>query len=144
MDRFNYIGHIQYLHQETVQWITHMLLEDEIRLKDIPQKLRVSESGIYVVAFRISNKISCKRFIKDLNILCKDIYTLSKNSPYRDDLIHTLDIYLALNDHTEEDEFIDFQKNIYEKVLHELQRNRDAVQENIERQLKDKGIIRRK
>lgn len=40
------------VYESTLQWIRNMLLCDEIRLKDIPQEIRVSSKSIYITAFR--------------------------------------------------------------------------------------------
>ena len=58
-------------YESTLQWVKNMLLCDEIRLKDIPYEVRTASSSLYVIAFRISNKVSCKRFIKDIQLLCQ-------------------------------------------------------------------------
>ena len=107
-----------------------MLLCDEIRLKDIPYEVRTASSSLYIIAFRISNKVSCKRFIKDIQLLCQDIYKMSNDNPIKTELVHTLSQYLSLNDYKGEKEFVDFQKNIYEEVLQEL-RKHDCVLQQI-------------
>lgn len=123
-----------------VQWIKNMLLCDEIRLKDVPQAVRISSRGIYVTAFRISNKLSCKRFIQDLNILCRDIYELSAKNPCKSVLVNTLSNYLNINDHKEDEEFVDFKKNIYEEVLRELRRSEETAQKNLRNQFEEYHI----
>ena len=87
------------VYEITLQWIRNMLLCDEIRLKDIPYEVRTSSCSIYVMAFRISNKISCNRFVKDMQLLCQDIYRMSNKNPMKQELVHTLSQYLSINDH---------------------------------------------
>lgn len=118
-------------YESTLQWIKNMLLCDEIRLKDIPYEVRTASSSLYVIAFRISNKVSCKRFIKDIQLLCQDIYKMSNDNPIKTELVHTLSQYLSLNDYKGEKEFVDFQKNIYEEVLQELRKHDCALQQTI-------------
>lgn len=130
----------QALYKVALHWIKNMLLLDEIRLKDIPQEIRVSSSGVYVTAFRISNGVSCKRFVKDLQVLCHDIYMLDSDEPQRAVLVRTLADYLAINDHKKEDEFIDFQETIYEEVLCELQRSSESAQNALRQQFEKIGI----
>lgn len=129
-----------YFRQVTLQWIKNMLLCDEVRLKDIPQEIRSSSSSIYAVAFRMSNTISCKRLVKDLTILCQDIQA-AESREQKDCLVRTLADYMSINDHKQEAEFIEFQENIYEDVLSELRRSQNAVQNDLQQQLKDRGVI---
>lgn len=89
----------EFLYNSALQWIQNMLLYDEIRLKDIPFEIRSSDRGIYITALRISNKLSCNRYIRDLNILCNDILVLGKSYPYHSCLIDVLNTYLSINDH---------------------------------------------
>lgn len=117
--------------QSTLQWVEKMLLCDEIRLKDIPYEVRTASSSVYVMAFRISNKVSCKRFVKDIQLLCQDIYRMSDKNPMKQELVHTLSQYLSLNDHKGEDIFVDFQENIYEEVLQELRKHDLSLQQTI-------------
>ncbi len=118
-------------HESTLQWIENMLLCDEIRLKDIPYEIRTASSSVYVMAFRISNKVSCKRFVNDMQLLCQDIYKMSDKNPMKQELVHTLSQYLSLNDHKGEDIFVDFQENIYEEVLQELRKHDLSLQQTI-------------
>ncbi|MCM1358199.1 MAG: hypothetical protein NC205_06355, partial [Prevotella sp.] len=60
--------------QSTLQWVKNMLLCDEIRLKDIPYEIRTASSSVYVMAFRISNKVSCKSFANEMHIVKQVIY----------------------------------------------------------------------
>lgn len=118
-------------HESTLQWVENMLLCDEIRLKDIPYEIRTASSSVYVMAFRISNKVSCKRFVNDMQLLCQDIYKMSDKNPMKQELVHTLSQYLSLNDHKGEDIFVDFQENIYEEVLQELRKHDISLQQTI-------------
>lgn len=132
---------IDYLYQTAVQWIDHMLLKDEIMLKDVPREIRVSSSSIYVTAFRISDKISCKRFIRDLNILCDDLLVLDKDYFYRSNLISTLSTYLSINDHKGDKEFEDFKEYIPETLLCELYCRNRIKTDRIREDLRKQGII---
>lgn len=114
-----------------------MLLYNEIRLKDIPEKLRVSSSSTYNAALRLSNGLSCKRFVQDMKILCRDIYIIDDEAK-QDQLVSVLAQYLQINDHRNEAEFIEFEKSIYEPVLQKLQDHSRSVSELIREELDDK------
>lgn len=132
---------VEILYKSALQWIESMLLSDEISLKDVPQEIRVSTRNIYINAFRISRNISCKRYIRDLKILCKDIYMMDSDEPQRKELVDLLNTYLTLNDFTEEDEFIDFQKNIYPEVLCELHKHTASTQRSLQEQFRKYGTV---
>lgn len=133
------IDHDEYyfFRQEALQWIQSMLLCDEIRLKDIPSKIRTSSGSTYSTALRVSNKLSCKRFIQDMKILCRDIYTADDEAK-QDELVSVLARYLNINDHGNEADFIEFKENIYETVLHKLQTRSRTVSEIIRKELEDR------
>ena len=59
------------------------------------------------------------------------IYKMSNDNPIKMELVHTLSQYLSLNDYKGENEFVDFQKNIYEEVLQELRKHDCALQQTI-------------
>jgi hypothetical protein len=129
------------LHRISLDWIKDMLLHDEIRLKDIPADIRISDTCVYVTAFRISNKIACKRFIGDLRVLCRDILTTNVKSCNRKNLLRALSTYLAINDYLGDENFEDFKNDIPPHILQEVQGNNETVRNNIESELKKQGII---
>ena len=49
------------------------ILNDEIRLSDLPQKFRVMNNTVYTTAFRINGALSKKRYDEDLILLEHDI-----------------------------------------------------------------------
>ena len=130
------IDHDEYFffRQEALQWIQSMLLCDEIRLKDIPKKIRTSSSSTYSAALRVSNKLSFNRFIQDMKILCQDIYTADDEAK-QEELISVLAAYLNINDHGNEAGFIEFKENIYEPILQKLQTRSRTVSEVIRKGL---------
>ena len=130
----------QAIYRMTLHWIQDMILYGKIRLTDIPQEIRIASKGIYVTAFRVSNKISCERYVEDLQILCNDLSALKSDDPSRTDLVRLLSGYLTINDHKKEDGFLDFQKNIHEEILRELRRDSEATQSALRQQLKNIGI----
>lgn len=50
-----------------------LLLDNRIRLSDIPQKKRLDYYVYYVYAFRVDRNISRNRYIEDLQIMAEDI-----------------------------------------------------------------------
>ena len=134
----NNLSEYAFFEQETLQWINNMLLCDEIRLKDIPEKIRISSSSIYNAALRVSNGLSCKRFVQDMKILCRDIY-IADDEAKQEQLVNVLAKYLQINDHRNEADFIDFEKDIYEPVLQKLQARSRTVGEIIRKGLENKG-----
>lgn len=53
-------------------------------------------------------------FVKDIQLLCQDIYRMSDKNPMKQELVHTLSQYLSLNDHKGED--ISENKKIYLQI----------------------------
>lgn len=107
-----------YLYQEAVQLINDLLLNDRIRLSEIPKELRLSKTSIYSSALRISNGLSCQRYIEDLKILCKDILTSDIN--LQRDMKSYLECYLLLNNYEGNERFERFKKVVQKKVLSKL------------------------
>lgn len=112
----------QYQFQKaTLHWVQNMLLCNEIMLKDVPYEVRTESHLVYIMAFRASRNVSCKRYIKDLQILCQDIHLMDDANPQKEQLLRTLSSGLTFHNFQEDLEFVDFQKSIYEDVLYKLQ-----------------------
>lgn len=126
----------------TLQWLEHMLLYNEIELQSIPRDIRVSSRGIYIMAFRISSRkpTPCERFIEDMNTLCEDICSLDNDDTDKDDLVKTFFTYLNMNEHKEDEIFVNFEKNLCEDILWEMRKHDNALRKNLEEQLKNRGI----
>ena len=122
--------------KSTLQWIQNMLLSDEMRLKDIPPEIRTSSNSIYITALRIGRSTSCRRYVKELQMLCQDIHLMGDDNPIKDRLLRTLSDALNLHGYQEDKDFVDFQNNIYENVLRELQTKRRSIQRNLNDQLR--------
>lgn len=116
-------------YESTLQWACDMLLCDKIRLEDVPKEIRATSGAIYITALRISNIISCERFVQDLTILAQDICTLPPDHPNRHRLIQVLRDRIEINDHKGEDALESFQKNLFPEILQELQRSDAATHE---------------
>lgn len=127
---------------DTLQWLEHMLLYNEIELQSIPKSIRTSSRSIYIMAFRISSRkpTPCERFIKDMNTLCEDICSLDNDDTDKDDLVKTFYIYLNMNEHKEDEIFVNFEKNLCEKILREMRKHDNALRKTLEEQLKNRGI----
>lgn len=128
-------------YESALHLIENMLLYDRMRLEEIPQSMRIFDSSIYVTAIRVGNDISGERFVETFKILCNDICSLDKGDKQRMELIRLLSQYLYLNDHKEEECFVNFQKNICPEILCEMQRNDEIASANIIQQLKTLGFI---
>lgn len=122
---------LQIFQDKTLQWISDMLLSDEIRLCDIPADVRTASTSPYIAAFRISDGLSCKRFVRDLQLLCKDIYSMSGENPMKAELVDLLSKHLSLNNHKGDADFVNFTSNIYEEVLRELRKHDETVRETL-------------
>lgn len=104
-----------------VSWIGDMMLEDGLRLRDIPSEIRKSSDLIYVYAFRTSRNGTCPRFISDLNVLCEDIITLYDSDKKRkNELTAILSDTLQLNDYKGDKRFENFKEDMDENLLREL------------------------
>lgn len=125
-----------YVLQQTVTWIEEMLLDGELRVRDVPRELRVTNTGIYVTALRFSRAISCKRYVQDLELLYYDILFLYSDTYERRNLIDCLSNGLQFHDFKNEEEFCVFQESIREDVLQEMQRAGAVVREAIRKQSK--------
>lgn len=127
---------------DTLQWLEHMLLYNEIELQSIPQSIRISSRSLYIMAFRTSSRkpTPCERFIEDMSTLCEDICSLDNDDAGKSDLVRTFSDYLNINEHKEDEAFVNFEKNLCEEILREM-RNRDcASRKTLEEQLKKCGI----
>lgn len=123
-----------YLLQQTRTWIEEMLLNGEIRVKDVPRELRVTSTGIYTTALRFSRAISCKRYVQDLELLYCDILFLDSDTHERRNLIDRLSSGLQFHDFKNEEEFRAFTETIREDVLQEMQQAGAVVREAIRQQ----------
>lgn len=122
--------------QITLQWIEKMLFYDKIRLKDIPAEIRISSTDIYIIAFRISRNITCQRYLQDLEVLCLDLTAMKNQDPMKSKLLRILSNALKFHDFGEKQEFVNFQKNMPEILLRQLQAKEQAIQKNIKNQFR--------
>lgn len=122
--------------QITLQWIEKILFYDKVRLKDIPTEIRATSADIYIVAFRISRNITCQRYLQDLEMLCLDLTAMKNQDPMKSKLLRILSNALKFHDFGEKQEFVNFQKNMPEILLRQLQAKEQAVQNNIRDQFK--------
>lgn len=127
---------------DTLQWLEHMLLYNEIELQSIPRSIRASSRSVYIMAFRISSRkpTPCERFIKDMNTLCEDICSLDSDDTDKDDLVKTFSTYLNMNEHKEDEIFVNFEKNLCEEILWEMRKHDKALRKSLEEQLKNRGL----
>ncbi|MCL2053164.1 MAG: hypothetical protein FWG90_01820 [Oscillospiraceae bacterium] len=126
---------VDYLYQQAMDFIIEMLLHDELRLKDIPTDLRVTAPSVYTTALRISRGISCRRYVKDITILCDDILILSKNFEYRKRLLEKLEHSLTLHNYEKDEYFVSYKEDIPKEILSELQEMRGIRGEIIRSEL---------
>lgn len=122
------LKNLEIFRKSALQWVKNMLFYDEIRLKDIPYEIRTSSLTPYVMALRISRGVSCKRYIKDLQILCRDIHRMNDNNPMKAQLLNKLVDAMNFHDFQEEQEFVNFEKDVYEDVLRGLRETKCAAQ----------------
>ena len=122
--------------QITLQWIEKMLFYDKIRLKDIPAEIRISSTDIYIIAFRISRNKTCHQYLQDLKVLCSDLITMENQDPMKSKLLRILSNALIFHDFGEKQELVDFQKNMPEILLRQLQAKEQAIQKNIKNQFR--------
>ena len=122
--------------QITLQWIEKMLFYDKVRLKDIPTEVRATSADIYIVAFRISRNITYQRYLQDLEVLCLDLTAMKNQDPMKSKLLRILSNALKFHDFGEKQEVVNFQKNMPEILLRQLQAKEQAVQNNIRDQFK--------
>jgi hypothetical protein len=138
---------IEYLYKSALLWICDMLLYDKIRLKDIPFEIRTSDTGTYVVAFRLSREISRERLFEDITILCEDICALEEDYFCREQLLSKLadniwrDSYFG--DSREKQDYEDFRKTISEKLLREVRESDRIRAEHLRTELEKYGLIQR-
>ena len=122
--------------QITLQWIEKILFYDKVRLKDIPTEVRATSADIYIVAFRISRNITCQRYLQDLEVLCLDLTAMKNQDPMKSKLLRILSNALKFHDFGEKQEFVNFQKNMPEILLRQLQAKEQAIQKNIKNQFR--------
>ncbi len=108
-----------------VEWIRDMLANDEIRLKDIPYRIRRTESSIYITALRVSEGISEKRFIGDMRIFADDL------SCGNEHMLSAFSAELSVNKYLGSAEFENFKKDISPTVMRKLRERERAVGEKL-------------
>ncbi len=126
-----------------LQWLFDMLLYNRIVLQDIPRDIRVSDSVIYIGALRLSSRggyFPCERFIKDMTTLCEDICSLDDDDSVKNSLVDTFSSYLNINEHKEDEAFVNFEKNLCKEILRELRKRRKNSRKTFEQQLKNRRI----
>ncbi len=99
-------------HSNALQLIKNMVLYDRMRIEEIPQVIRITDTSVYVTAFRVANGISCKRLIETFNILCEDLRSIDTDTEEYRNLSNLLSDYLHLNNYKEEEEFINYKENL--------------------------------
>lgn len=141
-DFSNRLNKLDKFREDTIQWLENMLLYDRIELQSIPRDIRTSSETVYIMAFRISKSKSmpCERFIKDMNTLCEDICSLESKDTIKANLVRMFSDYLNLNEHKEDELFVNFEKNLCEEILWEMQKRTRASSNNLEQQLKNHGV----
>ena len=107
-------------HSNALQLIKNMLLYDRMRIEEIPQVIRITDTSVYVTAIRVANGISCKRLIETFDILCEDIRSIDKDTEVYRNLSNLLSHYLHLNNYREEEDFVNYKENVCTKVLCEM------------------------
>lgn len=107
-------------YNDVILWIGEMILNNGLRLRDIPPNIRKSSNSIYSFAFRMSRSGSCNRFTSDLQILCEDIISLSNDYKRKAELIAFLSDTLQFNDYKGDKRFETFKKDMDETLLQEL------------------------
>ena len=122
-----------YIVQETVNWLEGRLLDGEMRIREIPRILRVTNSGLYVTAFRFGRHTTCNRYVQDLQLLISDIMYVGLNSHEGEWLLHDLSSALHFHPFGEEEEYIEFVRTIPEEYFAEMERDGAIVREAIGR-----------
>ncbi len=100
-------------HSNALQLIKNMLLYDRMKIEEIPQIIRITDTSVYVTAFRVANGISCKRLIETFDILCEDLHRINKDTEEYRNLSNLLSDYLHLNNYNGEEEFVVYKENVY-------------------------------
>lgn len=67
------------MNQNLSTFIEFLLIDGRVRLSEIPTDIRVSDTAIYISAFRVSRNISKERYLQDLNILENDLSFVDNN-----------------------------------------------------------------
>lgn len=112
-----------------VEWIRKMLENDEIRLKDIPYRIRRTESSIYITALRVSEGISENRFIADMRIFADDL------SCGNDHMLSAFSGEMSVNKYLGSAEFESFKNDISPTVMRKLRERERAVGEKFRNEI---------
>ena len=99
-------------HSNALQLIKNMLLYDRMKIEEIPQIIRITDTSVYITAFRVANGISCKRLIETFDILCEDLHSIDKDTEEYRNFSNLLSDYLHLNNYRDEEEFINYKDNL--------------------------------
>lgn len=124
--------------QSTLLWVENMLLCNEIRIKDVPRRLRIEMPTLYITAFRISRDISVHRYVGDMQVLYTDI--LCSESPEREELLKRMNNSLNWLECNSEEDFHAFQKDMDKEILQEVYYGRKNYTDAVRHELKERGF----
>lgn len=123
--------------QDTLLWIDKMLIDNEIHIKDVPYRIRLTLPSIYIMAFRASRSISSHRYVGDMWVLYNDI--LCAKVPQREELLDYLNRTMDWLKCNSKDDFYAFQADMDKEILQELQRKGRDYAAIVKCQLQDKN-----
>lgn len=119
--------------QETVRWLMRRLLDGEMRMREIPRVLRVTNPILYDVAFRFNRHTTCRRYVQDLQLLIGDLMATGISGYEGEWLLHSLKSALDMHPFTKEEKYIEFVQAIPEEYFAEMERDGAIVREAIGR-----------
>lgn len=71
------------IEKELLEFIQYLLLNQKIRLSEVPPSFRILSKSIYMNAFRVDRNVSREQYLEDLNLLKEDIANAEEcNRPY--------------------------------------------------------------
>ncbi len=123
----------EYVIQETVRWLESRLLDGEMRMREIPRVLRVTNPILYDIAFRFNRHTTCRRYVQDLQLLISDLMATGTSGYEGEWLLHSLKSALNMHPFTKEEEYVEFVKTIPEEYLEKMEQFGAIVREAIGR-----------
>lgn len=124
-------------------WLFVEVLEDRIRLQDIPRDIRLVCDSLYTAAFRHSSWTSAARYIENLNTLSADIVSLDLKDTQRARLLRELADYMhrPLDDCNGGKEIEEYRRNFNGKLSEELSESERVRTGALLAELKAQGYI---
>lgn len=137
---------VDQLYKDMVYLLERLMLDGKITIHDIPQEIRCSDRGLYIIGFRVARH-NADTLCAILNLLCEDIVTYSNDAQVYDGLMDQFSQYMQ-SDSWEFpnglERYKEYEKTVSPEILQRLSDYRGHERGNIKTLLRkycsEKGI----